>query len=1366
MPPITSAIDRTREHWIRNLIDVSRRNNLLYHRAVRGTIDLTEAAPAALSSLLAGRRVSLADLLPDANPVALNAQARELQRRAQINLEEKGLQTLNLACGMASWPSPDGGRPYEAAVVLLPVSIVARWRDLHSATLERNGDPQVNLALLHVLATDYQCIVDPEALLGETGGNGTLDEEKFDPSLAMNRLADAAARIDGFTISKRTILSNFSFQKMAMVDDLRQHGALFASHDILLALAGDMDARSRVLGNRVAIDPKELDKVPAESEFMVLDADSSQQRVVQAVMRLQDGVIEGPPGTGKSQTIVNLIAALVAGGYRVLFVAEKRAALDVVLSRLQRVGLGHLVLDLHSAETSRATILQPIARSMEVIGHTAPPDTSLIHLPFEDRRKRLNLHVAQLHTSRPPSMLTAYEMQGRLLRAPAGHMKTRWRGADLDQLTNENVAAIKDHLQELANIELLFARDPQLLWTQAHLSDAHAAQAAVDMVARMAHQHLPALQAALDACAAETGLSVPDTLDQLGPFIAYLEQVEWLLNTYAASLFEQDLSHLARALEPGAHTVSHWVATLAHSEYRQALSTMRHLRRAANVSATRLLEETRQAAEVLKIWQANGSHHATPYLRTPVATLQNPYQACVGDVDAAKAVFPGLMADAMTRDLISLHQLAVHLADDEKTPYQVAWASELEHSIHTLGGAAFLDEARRSIADPQRWPEQFEYAWVASCFDKVKLEEPALASFVGATHNQYVSDFSRLDRSRIELAVERVRRAHAERAIEAMNQFPAQDALIRREAEKKRRHLPLRKLLAQAPDVLTAVCPCWMVSPLSVSQLLGAEQQNFDVVIFDEASQIPPEDAAPAIMRAAHVVVAGDVHQLPPMRFFATGEDEPSEADTEPLTSQGFESLLDLMTGFMDGWWLQWHYRSRDEALIAFSNHHIYRDRLVTFPGCVGKRGLSHVLVKPDPNELPARDDLLHTSPAEVHKVVELVLEHARTHPNQSLGVIALGIRHAYQIEDELQRVLPEHPELDAFFDPQRPEPFFVKNLERVQGDERDAIILTLGYCKDRAGRLPYRFGPLLQEGGERRLNVAITRARDQMTVVSSFNHYDMDPNRATSLGVQLLRLYLEYVDAQGAILPSPYTPAGVQNDFEADVFEALSGRGVPLVPQWGTSGYRIDFAAQHPQQPNRMVLAIECDGASYQAVPTARDRDRLRQQHLEDLGWRFHRIWSTDWFLRRQQEIDRAVAAYQAAVALVDERDAERDRMHIAVVQPAKGQPDATQPAESSAAMNGPADPVIQDKPAASPAPAATAGLRRGPKPVLVRQSSIARYEPAELVALVQWISSDGLLRTDEEIIDEMVKELGFKRRGPLIEDAIRQAIQAVPRR
>jgi very-short-patch-repair endonuclease len=336
-----------------------------------------------------------------------------------------------------------------------------------------------------------------------------------------------------------------------------------------------------------------------------------------------------------------------------------------------------------------------------------------------------------------------------------------------------------------------------------------------------------------------------------------------------------------------------------------------------------------------------------------------------------------------------------------------------------------------------------------------------------------------------------------------------------------------------------------------------------------------------------------------------------------------------------------------------------------------------------------------------------------------------MGVKHARRIEAEMYRLQEAHPELAEFFDQAREEQFFVKNLERVQGDERDAIILSVGYGKDSSGRLLNRFGPLNFEGGQRRLNVAVTRARQRLKVVSSFAQTDMDPARFNAEGVKLLRDYLEYAGSGGRILRASGATGEELNPFEADVFETLTANGMKLIPQWGTSRYRIDMVVQHPEEPGRFVLAIECDGASYHSAYTARDRDRLRQQQLEALGWRFVRIWSTDWFLRKAEEVQRVKEAYQKAL-LAPARDVVR-------LEP-------------------------RDEVSSAVPPSA-----RGPRPRVIQRSSITEYRMGELVSLVRWIESDGRVLTDEEIVSEMTRELGFSRRGARIEAAIRTAIRSV---
>jgi very-short-patch-repair endonuclease len=352
-----------------------------------------------------------------------------------------------------------------------------------------------------------------------------------------------------------------------------------------------------------------------------------------------------------------------------------------------------------------------------------------------------------------------------------------------------------------------------------------------------------------------------------------------------------------------------------------------------------------------------------------------------------------------------------------------------------------------------------------------------------------------------------------------------------------------------------------------------------------------------------------------------------------------------------------------------------------------------------------------------------------------------MGITHADRIEQALDEARQACPDLDGFFDADRSDRFFVKNLERVQGDERDAIILSIGYGKDAAGRLSYRFGPLLMQGGERRLNVAITRARRRLTLVSSFSHADLRADYPRE-GVRLLRAYIEYAASGGTRLDS-VTPTTVPlNDFEQSVCDELRRQGLHVIPQLGASRYRIDLVVTHPERPGHYLLAVECDGASYHAAPTARERDRLRQQHLEALGWRFHRIWSTDWFLRRDEEVARLLAAYRTA------RDAAE--------APAAEVPASAPPPAAAASAEDHAEATD----------AASAPAMRGPRPNVAVGLAITEYAPHDLEAVVRWVLSDGRLLTHDEIVSEVVAALGFTRRGTRIVAAIEQAIEAVKTR
>ncbi|HET9695643.1 MAG TPA: AAA domain-containing protein, partial [Terriglobales bacterium] len=1064
-PERIATVEAARNAWIRKLIDLSRRNNLLFYRPLKtGVLDLSAANGAKKAELLSGQSVAASRLLGDGWQPEHNDVVRDISRRALMNLEERGLSTLFVVMGMATWDIAawpgDAGRPVDAPVLLLPVKLEST-AGRQSFSLVRTGAPQVNLVLLHVLETQFGVKTTSEDLIPHLLGDD--EGEVFDPQPLYDKLLQLGPNIPGFAVRPCAVLGNFAFQKMAMVKDLQEHAEGMIAHDVVAAIAGDKSARAQVASSQHDLDPHELDRVPPQNEFLVLDADSSQQCAISGILAGESAVVHGPPGTGKSQTITNLIASLTAEGKRVLFVAEKRAALEVVLRRLQESGLGHLTIDLHGADVSPRKVMEQVARTLDTIRSSTPVNGDDIHTRLQERRERLNAHVKRMHERREPARKSAFELQGLLLRLqPSAQISTRWRGADLQKLTPQVAQQVRDLLTEAAGMASLFLRSDSSPWTGAKLPDGATVQRALELSQQLATKSWREGNAAIADTASQARLKSPSNLSEARVIFALLDRVHVSLETYAEAIFSQDVAALLRQLAPGKDggLAALW-ATLTSSDYRQAKSTVLGHRQKGKAPVPELYREIEEIAAELRDWSALAEEGSQPTKVAEWPSLYAKFRALEADLTELEKYLERSLA---TLPFAELGTLIDALYADSRTPHTLPKLYSVETSLQQDGAALFVDELRKTRPPVERWPLLFDYAWYASTLDAACTADHELLGFQGSTHNKFVEEFGRFDEERIELAAARVRRTHAERAIEAMNRFPDQQFLLRAEAQKSRRHLPLRKLFAQASDVLTAVSPCWMASPLSVSQLLDGGRRYFDVVIFDEASQVLPEDAVPSVLRGDRLVVAGDSHQLPPTTFFASGEDDSLNANEDPQATEGFESLLDMMNSFLRSRYLEWHYRSRDEALISFSNHHIYRDRLVTFPGPGGPPAVSHVLVQ----QPPGQDGEEESSAAEVRRVVELILEHARTRPHETLGVIAMGIKHADRLQRVLDQALGESHELDEFFDTNRSERFFIKNLERVQGDERDAIILSIGYGKDRAGNLPFRFGPLLSEGGRR----------------------------------------------------------------------------------------------------------------------------------------------------------------------------------------------------------------------------------------------------------------------------------------------------------
>lgn len=741
----------------------------------------------------------------------------------------------------------------------------------------------------------------------------------------------------------------------------------------------------------------------------------------------------------------------------------------------------------------------------------------------------------------------------------------------MERLTPDSMAEAGDLIRELGSTfaGLLFGSEPSP-WRNANLIDGDAVAAAVEAVDQLAQDRLPKLKMAISDFVAEVRARSPLNLNELRNLLEVQRRINQVLAEFDTSIFAADLDQLEQSMRPAEAFFGRILSWCFSGKYRAVVRRLRSLSRESKPSPKILLERLRFASKQRRDWTNFADQVVLPTVSASIDRCSQALDQVAQDIQVLASSLR--RSDLMSLNVDDFDSLVALLAADRITPFGLPRYHEIGRRLSQLGIADILRELRSLTIPAERWRDLLYGSWYASCLAALRIQIPQLGGFNGRVHDDIVEEFKRLDEDRMQLSVERVRRAYAERAIAAMNQHPDQEALVRREVNRQRGGLSFRNLASKSSDALLALRPCWLASPLSVSELLPRKSGMFDVVLFDEASQILPADAQPALARASHAIVAGDPNQLPPTTFFVSGADGVVGADDDNATA-GFQSLLNLMLGLLSPWTLSWHYRSRDEALIAFSNRHIYGSRLVTFPGISAEgSAVSHVLVP----FVAGRDGQEESSSDELRKVVELILQHASTRPDESLGVIAMGITHANRIQASLDEALRGHPELEEFFDEHKDDRFFVKNLERVQGDERDSIILSVGYGKDRSGTLPYRFGPLLAEGGERRLNVAITRAKRRMTVVSSFDHRDMDPTRSRARGVELLRLYLEYAASGGRLLGDRGLTNVPLDPFEADVCDALTARGAHLLPQFGASGYRIDLVAEHPEKPGRLVLAIE----------------------------------------------------------------------------------------------------------------------------------------------------------------------------------------------
>jgi very-short-patch-repair endonuclease len=1207
-------------------------------------------------------------------------------------------------------------------VLLFPAELKASDAREEDHRIQLVGDPTVNPTLVHYLTSTFGVSLAIDSIGTLPGIEGEVDTRDEVRTIIDWFERSVNGKVPDFSCTDQRTLANYAYQKMPMVEDLDAAEDLLFKSDLVAAIAGDREAQQACTSS-MGIEPPPPDYIPPADEFLTQDADSTQNAAINAAAAGRSLIIEGPPGTGKSQTIANLISVFVGRGKRVLFVAEKRAAIDAVMARLERVGLSDLVLDLHSGSRSKRAQVQALEDLRQQHVATIPVAQAYAN-DLVDARSRLVENDQAMNDLRAPWNVSLQELYGRMLEfATSEPVAYRLSAAETEATSGEDMRRHADTAGAWAHAGGSLVPHGTSLWRDAQPHSGVDVEACLDAAQRLTHELIPDLVAELEK---ECRPFLPDatvTLARCEQLEALATRAAKLSAEVAPAFYAIDLPALLvdiSAANKG--RLSRALRTMTSDRYRFGMRVARrNLLDKANARSSEVYAVVRSAESLRTDWISAGGQGA-PERAGDLERLRLLIRTTGEAVNQINAIIPQTSLDSLT--LAQLDTWARFALADRETASRIPAIRESAAILRAAGFGPLLDELVDQRASVERAREAVALCWLQSLLGHIEADDLRMRHLGRLQQDEVVARYRQLDHRHIEATPRRIRRQAAEAAIRAED-FYREEALALKAAVRRRQRIaPLREIFARSPNVITAWAPCWTMSPLLVSQMLpAAGVQPFDLVIFDEASQVLPADAIPAIARAKQAVVAGDRRQLPPTTFFATSTDEDEEHGVEDPADlnfvQGYESVLDVMDIFLPSKDLMWHYRSEDERLIAFSNAELYGRRLTTFPGVSYDDVIRHVVV--DPGDATSNE----SARGEVEAVVRLVLEHAETQPQRSLGVITMGTPHRLRIDEALRRARAFRPDLDAFFnDGASLEPFFIKNLERVQGDERDCIILSIGYGKGPDGRILYNFGPVNKQGGERRLNVAVTRAKHSLVLVSTFRGDELDEAKCQTTGMSLLRAYTLYADRGGRLDRDAPAIAEV-NAFERDVADSLTRRGMVLQAQYGVSGYRIDFVVAHPSIPHRWVLAIECDGATYHSAQSARDRDRLRQEHLERLGWKFHRIWSTEWFKDKPREVDRAWAALQDAIrtdepvpALQDVTPATPDIRPVAVVE--------------------------------APPPL------RGQRPYVPTGRGIDSYSDWEISRIVQWIKSDGRLRSEDELLSAVMDDLGFSRHGSKIVERI----------
>ena len=1309
-------MDKIRERFNiarKELLDLSFKNPLLNYklRATTGLEFKSLNASDIFNALVnESKKIGFTlDYVTSSNKLYVDVDDKELKRRlnktyrqAKLYLEEKGANILFLTLGFLKWK--EGEEVYRSPLILVPVDL-EKSENQEKYSLVYNGEEvRLNISLITKIKSEYNIDISLDE-----------DEDIKDIDAYFRSVDEKVKNREGFEVeATKGAFDFFSYAKYLMYKDLdldvwtNEKGEL--DNDVLKKLfVTNFDDKLTDNNNL------ERDLTPSKINNVV-DADSSQAKVIYEILQGKNMVIQGPPGTGKSQTITNIIASNLVKGKSVLFVSEKKAALEVVKRRLENIGLGDLVLELHSEKTNKKDVLHSIEQTLS-LGEPKDEEDNELEKKYDLTKFELDEYKRIVNSTVSNSSLPLIEVYGEALkiknrldelnvRFPRMTFKdiSIWSHDDFsrkldiakefealvlrvgkiekhplygitlehclpyEQVTlKEKLSDLEDSLADListiSEIGSIFQnKSINTLFDSGRLINSINALEKYRSLALINVSDLYLLSSSDDVTnLIKLAKNFQEDIKKEYKDTAYLESKEYV-NKYEEyeklSFFKKKKSEIPLELN------KYFFLNKVGSKDRKNLYL--HLKKYNLLMSNEAMFKYLFKEEYKGLFSTDWNH---------IINLLNPAKEFLEKLSNYSIL-------SQTRQVIYSEDKIDELIDLRQTYFERK--KDFEDKLHSFFTFAAFDSLKRF--DYNYWYldcsfvelKRIIHSWIINIdsvidvvrynslvhefknegmeellnyyYDTNKVEyldlilsfeyydalinyayslNSTLSSFKEFKIERLISLFKELDAKMMVENIKKVLKVHYS-LMPKINDNSKDMALIRRELNKKRNKMPIRRLLLKASSAILKIKPVFMMSPISVASFLPPKEVVFDLVVFDEASQVRPVEAFGALLRAKQIVVVGDSKQLPPTNFFDNLTNKYDEVNDEDYDVSNMESILTLLLAMnIPQRTLSWHYRSRNRSLISLSNNEFYEGELKVFPSVYDSdpsKGLVFNYIK---DSFYARGTT-RVNKIEAKEVIKAVFEHAKNNRDLSLGVASFSLAQQEELYKEFEAQLKKctDEEVKSFFTMHKDEPFFIKNLESVQGDERDVIFISIGYGYDEDGHITMDFGPLNKDGGERRLNVLITRAKVKCEVFSNITCNDINLSKTDAKGVVALKRFLDY--AQNRIIYLNRNKESCSDDFIDFIYDKLLDYGYVVDKNIGKD-VGIDLAI-FDKAKNRYVVGLECDGGAYKNLVNTTDRERIRRNVLKSLGWKIYHVWSPDFYRNPKNEFDKILDFIQEA--------------------------------------------------------------------------------------------------------------------------------------